>query len=113
MKISQHGNTSVFTWDLSDPIGIDFRNFVKGHYKNLLLQNIVIDLSSIKSLKPKHVLEFSGLNSYHKEKILKSFVIVVGKMFNVEINVDITMAPTLQEAFDIVEIEEIERDLGY
>mgnify|MGYP005620735223 FL=1 len=112
MKISQHGNISVFTWDLSDPIGIDFRNLVKGHYKNLLLQNIVIDLSSIKSLKPKHVLEFSGLNSYHKEKILKSFVIVVGNMFNVEINVDIDTAPTLQEAFDIVEIEEIERDLG-
>ena len=34
-------------------------------------------------------------------------------MFNVEINVDIAMAPKLQEAFDIVEIEEIERDLGY
>ena len=113
MKISQHGYTSVFSWDLSDPIGIDFRNLVKGHYKNLHLQNIVIDLSSIKSLKPKHVLEFSELNSYHKEKFLKSFVIVVGNMFNVEINVDIATAPTLQEAFDIVEIEEIERDLGY
>ena len=113
MKISQHGNTSVFTWDLSDPIGIDFRNLVKGHYKNLHLQNIVIDLSSIKSLKPKHVLEFSELNIYHKEKTLKSFVIVVGNMFNVEINVDIATAPTLQEAFDILEIEEIERDLGY
>lgn len=113
MKISQHDNTTVFTWDLSDPIGIDFRNLVKGHYKNLHQQNIVIDLSLIKSLKPKHVLEFSELNSYHKEKILKSFVIVVGKMFTVEINVDIATAPSLQEAFDIVEIEEIERDLGY
>ena len=113
MKISQRGNTSVFTWDLSDTIFIDFRNLVKGHYKNLHRQNIVIDLSLIKSLKPKQVLEFSELNCYHKEKILKSFVIVVGKMFNVEINIDIATAPTLQEAFDIVEIEEIERDLGY
>jgi hypothetical protein len=26
---------------------------------------------------------------------------------------DIATAPTLQEAFDIIEMEEIERDLGY
>ena len=113
MQISQHDKTTVFSWDSTDPTGIDFRNLVKGHYKNLHLQNIVIDLSSIKSLKPKHVLGFSELNSYHKEKLLKSFVIVIGNMFNDEINVDIATAPTLQEAFDIVEIEEIERDLGY
>ena len=113
MKISQHGNTSVFTWDLSDPIGIDFRNLVKGHYKNLHLQNIVIDLSSFKSLKPKHVLEFSELNTYNKEQVLKSFVVVVGTMSVSQLPEDIATAPTLQEALDIIDMEEIERDLGY
>ena len=113
MKISQHDNTTVFSWDSSDPIGIDFRILVKAHYKNIHQHNIVIDLSAIDTLKPKHVLEFSELNTYNKEIVLKSFVIVVGKMSITKIPDNIATAPTLQEALDIVEMEEIERDLGY
>lgn len=75
-------------------------------------QNIVIDLSAIKSLKPKHVLEFSELNTYNKEQVLKSFV-VVGTMSVSQLPEDIATAPTLQEALDIIDMEEIERDLGY
>ena len=113
MEISQHDNTTVFTWDSSDPTGIDFRNLVKVNYKNIHQQNIVIDLSSIEALKTKHVLEFSELNTYNKEKLLKSFVVVVGTMSVNQLPDDIATAPTLQEALDIVEMEEIERDLGY
>lgn len=76
-------------------------------------QNIVIDLSAIKSLKPNHVLEFSELNTYNKEQVLKSFVVVVGTMSVSQLPEDIATAPTLQEALDIIEMEEIERDLGY
>ena len=76
-------------------------------------QNIVIDLSAIKSLKPNHVLEFSELNMYNKEQVLKSFVVVVGTMSVSQLHEDIATAPTLQEALDIIEMEEIERDLGY
>ena len=113
MQISQHDNTTVFSWDSTDPTGIDFRNLVKGHYKNMHQQNIVIDLSAIKSLKPNHVLEFSELNMYNKEQVLKSFVVVVGTMYVSQLPEDIATAPTLQEALDIIEMEEIERDLGY
>jgi hypothetical protein len=113
MQISQHDNTTVFSWDSTDPTGIDFRNLVKGHYKNMHQQNIVIDLSAIKSLKPNHVLEFSKLNMYNKEQVLKSFVVVVGTMSVSQLPEDIATAPTLQEALDIIEMEEIERDLGY
>ena len=113
MKISQHDNTTVFSCDSSDPIGIDFRNLVKAHYKNMHQQNIAIDLSAIEALNPKHVLEFSELNTYNKETVLKSFVVVVGTMSVSKIPDDIATAPTLQEALDIVEMEKIERDLGY
>ena len=113
MQISQHDKTTVFSWDSTDPTGIDFRNLVKGHYKNMHQQNIVIDLSAIKSLKPKHVLEFYELNTYNKEQVLKSFVVVVGTMSVSQLPEDIATAPTLQEALDIIEMEEIERDLGY
>ena len=113
MQISKHDNTTVFSWDSTDPTGIDFRNLVKGHYKNMHQQNIVIDLSAIKSLKPNHVLEFSKLNMYNKEQVLKSFVVVVGTMSVSQLPEDIATAPTLQEALDIIDMEEIERDLGY
>ena len=113
MQISQHDKTTVFSWDSKDPTRIDFRNLVKGHYKNMHQQNIVIDLSAIKSLKPNHVLEFSELNTYNKEQVLKSFVVVVGTMSVSQLPEDIATAPTLQEALDIIEMEEIERDLGY
>jgi hypothetical protein len=113
MQISQHDNTTVFSWDSTDPTGIDFRNLFKGHYKNMHQRNIVFDLSAIKSLKPKHVLELSELNTYNKEQVLKSFVVVVGTMSVSQLPEDIATAPTLQEALDIIEMEEIERDIGY
>jgi hypothetical protein len=45
--------------------------------------------------------------------VLKSFVVVVGTMSVSQLPEDIATAPTLQEALDIIEMEEIERDLGY
>ncbi|MFL2572320.1 MAG: ribonuclease Z [Flavobacteriaceae bacterium] len=112
MKISQHHNTTVFSWEDSDPTGIDFIKIIQAQFKKMHHNNIVIDLSAIKSLKLKHDLEFSDLNTYNKEQVLKSFV-VVGTMSVSQLPGDIDTAPTLQEALDIIEMEEIERDLGY
>jgi hypothetical protein len=112
MKISQHHNTTIFSWEDSDPTGIDFIKIIQAQFKKMHHNNIVIDLSAIKSLKLKHDLEFSVLNTYNKEQVLKSFV-VVGTMSVSQLPGDIDTAPTLQEALDIIEMEEIERDLGY
>tara|TARA_A100001011_G_scaffold309305_1_gene325365 strand:+ start:30662 stop:31000 length:339 start_codon:yes stop_codon:yes gene_type:complete len=112
MKISQHHNTTVFSWEDSDPTGIDFIKIIQAQFKKMHHNNIVIDLSAIKSLNLKHDLEFSDLNTYNKEQVLKSFV-VVGTMSVSQLPGDIDTAPTLQEALDIIEMEEIERDLGY
>ena len=112
MKISQHHNTTVFSWDDTDQTGIDFIKLIQAQFKQMHQDNIVIDLSAIKSLKLKHDLEFSDLNTYNKEQVLKSFV-VVGTMSVSQLPGDIDTAPTLQEALDIIEMEEIERDLGY
>ncbi len=112
MKISQLHNTTVFSWEDSDPTGIDFIKIIQAQFKKMHHNNIVIDLSAIKSLNLKHDLEFSDLNTYNKEQVLKSFV-VVGTMSVSQLPGDIDTAPTLQEALDIIEMEEIERDLGY
>ena len=42
-----------------------------------------------------------------------SFVIVSNKIDNDNIPDELVIVPTLQEAYDIIEMEEIEKDLGF
>lgn len=113
MQISQKEQTTIFLWEINDPIGVDFRNLIKGHYKNMENQNIVVDFSSVVKPQTNHILEFSELSIYNKEKVNKSFVLVVGTMNIDDLPEGISIAPTLQEALDLIDMEEIERDLGY
>ncbi|MGB0279178.1 MAG: ribonuclease Z [Flavobacteriaceae bacterium] len=113
MQITQQENTTIFSWEKTDPIGVDFRNLVKAHYKNMQDQNIVVDLSPVGKLQSSHILEFSELSVYNKEQVNKSFVVVIGTMEIKALPDDISVAPTLQEALDLIDMEEIERDLGY
>jgi len=113
MQIHQEEQTTIFSWEPTDPVGADFRNLVKGHYKNMHQQNIVVDLSAITKLHSNQILEFLELSIYNKNKVNKSFVVVVGSLELEALPDDISVAPTLQEALDLVDMEEIERDLGY
>ncbi len=113
MQIVQQDNTTIFSWESTDPIGVDFRNLVKGHYKNMHDQNFVIDLAAVPKLQPNHILEFLELSIYNKEKVNKSFVVVVGEIGIDALPDEISTAPTLHEALDLIDMEEIERDLGY
>jgi hypothetical protein len=113
MQIQQEEQTTIFSWEANDPVGVDFRNLVKGHYKNMHQQNIVVDLSLLKNLQSNHIMEFSELSVYNKETVNKSFVMVVGTMDIDALPDQISTAPTLQEALDLIDMEEIERDLGY
>ena len=54
-------------------------------------------------------LELSNLNKKNK----KSFVIVSSEVDFNKISDKISIVPTIQEAHDIIEMEEIERDLGF
>lgn len=113
MQIQQEEQTTIFSWEANDPVGVDFRNLVKGQYKNMHQQNIVVDLSLLKNLQSNHIMEFSELSVYNKETVNKSFVMVVGTMDIDALPDQISTAPTLQEALDLIDMEEIERDLGY
>ncbi|WP_337251719.1 hypothetical protein [Maribacter halichondriae] len=56
------------------------------------------------------VLEFLELSNAHRST-KKSFVIVTDKVSYDEVPDEISVVPTIQEARDIIEMEEIERDL--
>lgn len=108
MKVKEKNNTVVFKKS-SD----DFSEFVEkiieqpNLFKN---KNILIDLEEI-ALRPSQIISFEPLAVLQKKQ-KKSFVIVADIDFD-EVSEEIIVVPTLQEGFDIIEMEEIERDLGF
>lgn len=113
MQVNQEENAMLFSWEKTDPKGVDFKNKIKGYYKNLSDKNVIIDLSALPKLNLTDILSFKELSDYHKEEIKKSFVIVIGTFNADDLPNEISIAPTINEALDIVDMEEIERDLGF
>lgn len=83
---------------------------LKNAYSKLKHDNIVINLFSFSKLTANDILEFLDISNAHKTTG-KSFVLVTDKVAYDEIPDEISLVPTLQEAKDLIEMEEIERDL--
>ena len=80
-------------------------------YSKIRNDHLIINLFSFSKLSAGDLLEFLHLSNTHKGAN-KSFVLVTDKVAYDEISEEIVVVPTLQEARDIIEMEEIERDLG-
>jgi hypothetical protein len=110
MKVDQKGHTVT----IKDTQG-DFNSFlekVTQQYKTFEKHNIVIDLTAYSSLPEGDIKLFLPLSKQQK-KAKKSFVIVVANLDFNAISDKLTVVPSLLEAHDIIEMEEIERDLGF
>lgn len=79
-------------------------------YQKIKNDNIIIDLFSFSELSSGDVLEFLDLSNRHRAS-KKSFVLVTDKVSYDQVPDEICLVPTLKEAHDIIEMEEIERDL--
>ena len=71
-----------------------------------------INLSVLRPVKLPDILEFLELSNKHRSNKL-SFVVVTEQANHNEMPNEIVVVPTLHEANDIIEMEEIERDLGF
>ena len=92
---------------------ISLLTFVKNleeAYAKLRNDHIVVNLFSFKRLTSGEILEFLEISRRHKQAN-KSFVLVTDKVAYEDVPDEISLAPTLQEAMDIIEMEDIERDL--
>lgn len=89
----------------------DFIQNLNDAYDTIRNDHIVINLFSFEALSTADILEFLDLSDKHR-KSGKSFVLVSSKIAFDAIPDAICLVPTLQEANDIIEMEEIERDLG-
>ena len=109
MKVEEKGHTII----IKDTQG-DLASFLLklDHDTSFSKYNLIIDLSSYKSLVAKDILLFTDFYKKHKKE-KKSFVIVVSEFdFNANTK-KIVVVPSVLEAHDIIEMEEIERDLGF
>lgn len=90
---------------------INFHNDFNKIYINFNNVNLILDFSENINLELQEILLFSQFNRTHK-KNNKSFVIVGSDIDFDEIIDKMVVVPTLTEAKDIIELENIERDLG-
>ena len=110
MKVDHKGH-SVFIHDTQNDVTV-FLEKVTAQYHSFSSYNIVIDLSKNANVLLQDIKLFDALSKTHKSA-KKSFVVVAINLDYNKISSKITVVPSLQEAHDIIEIEEIERDLGF
>ncbi len=111
MKVKTEGNTTIIK-DTQENAAA-FLEKISLQYSSLVLQNLILDLSKKLDATAADVLLFSELSAKHK-KSGKSFIMVMHEKFDFnEATDEVMLVPTMREAHDIIELEEIERDLGF
>ncbi|MCW2258640.1 MULTISPECIES: ribonuclease Z [Sphingobacterium] len=113
MKIKEKGHTLIVTSNEEDIV--TFLKKLEEQYEYSLVQsNLIIDLTSVKYAVLEEDLEcFETLAISHMEEANKSFIIVIESIDFNEFDGDLVIAPSLQEAHDLIEMDEIQRDLGF
>ncbi|MEK8179884.1 ribonuclease Z [Flavobacterium buctense] len=110
MKVEQKGHTTI----IKDTVGqtADFLMKVTHEHNTYKNSNLILDLTHDKNLSLEDVKSFAELIKLHKKQ-KKSIVLVADSVNFNAVPKNIILVPTLLEAHDIIEMEEIERDLGF
>ncbi|TDQ31004.1 ribonuclease Z [Zeaxanthinibacter enoshimensis] len=87
-----------------------FLENLKEGYDKIKNDNIIVNLTSFSRLTAEDLPLFLELSDMHREKG-KSFVIVTEQVTFDDIPDELVVVPTLREANDLIEMDEIERDL--
>lgn len=111
MKVKKHPNFVILEDEKNNLL--DFASAIEQQistkYKS---QNVVVNLLDYDSLALPQLLLFLKTSNLHR-KTKQSFVIVNDAIDFDDIPFEMSVVPSLQEAADIIEMEEIERDLGF
>ena len=110
MKVEHKGHTTI----IKDTKGqtADFLMKVTHEHNSFKNDNLILDVSYDKNLSLEDVKSFSELIKLHT--IEKKSIVIVAQSINFNsVPNNIIVVPTILEAHDIIEMEEIERDLGF
>lgn len=89
---------------------LKFLENLKEAHPRLKNDNLIVNLFSFSKLSPAQLPAFLEISRTHRAG-KKSFVLVSDKVSYDEVPDELLLAPSLQEAKDLIEMEEIERDL--
>ncbi len=110
MIIDKTGNITIITQEKFTVVELVKK--LEALYPKFKNDNLVVVLTSLEKIQTTDITEFLQISNIHRgEK--HSFVIVSDKVNLDEIPEELVVVPTQQEAFDIIEMEEMERDLGF
>ena len=109
MIFDKDGNTTIVLQEDAS-LQTFISNLNKG-YADIKNDNIILNLFSFRKLSEDDILEFLNISNTHRASG-KSFVLVTDKVSYDEVPEEINVVPSVQEAKDLIEMEEIERDLG-
>ncbi|HEX9825024.1 MAG TPA: ribonuclease Z [Flavobacteriaceae bacterium] len=110
MIFDTDGTTTIITQEKASVIELVKKLEVL--YERFKNDNLIVNLTSLNKIPLEDIVEFLLISNKHR-KAKHSFVIVTDKVNLDEMPDEIVVVPTLQEAYDIIEMEEIERDLGF
>jgi len=110
MIIDQEENISIITQEKVTIVELVKK--LETLYPKFEKHNIVVKLSALEKISLQNIIEFLRLSNRHRDS-KRSFVVVANNIDFDKTPEEIVVVPTLQEAFDIIEMEEMERDLGF
>ena len=108
MIFDKEGNTTVV---FQEKVSLQkFLDNFREAYPRLRNDHLILNLFSFGKLSTSDVMEFLELSNRHRAGG-KSFVLVTSAISYEHVPDEICVVPTLKEARDVIEMEEIERDL--
>jgi hypothetical protein len=110
MKVEQKGHTTTIR--NTQCSSAEFFQKINHQYASYKSQNLIIDLSHDKEVTMNDIKLFLDMSNMHK-KNKKSIVFVADSINFNDVPSQLIVVPTQLEAHDIIEMEEIERDLGF
>ena len=110
MIIDKDGNTTIIAQEKASVKTLV--NNIEQAYDKYKNYHLIVRLSSLERILLDDIIEFLRLSNNHRAE-KKSFVIVTDQADLDQMPDELVVVPTLQEAYDIIEMEDIERDLGF
>ncbi|MFO7719796.1 MAG: ribonuclease Z [Gillisia sp.] len=109
MKIIEKENYKILKDEKGDLAG--FAGELTKRHSDFKEYNLVIDLLEHKNLDPEQLLMFLEIATIHLNEE-KSFVIVRDNIDIDKVPEDLIVVPTLREAEDVINMDELQRELG-
>lgn len=111
MKIKEKGHTVIVR--RNEGTLQEFVEKIESQYDQLKAFNLIIDLTHEQETITEEDLQVFEAIAEKQMEENKSFVLAVGGVDFNEFDEDLIVVPTIQEAHDLIEMDEIQRDLGF